>query len=415
MADRRRWLALGALACAWAASRALLILAARHPGYCGAQQNPLGDVVLYQEWANNMAAGRGIPLHDPRWQYPPGAAGVFLLAHALSASYLRGLLVVLLTSDAAVLGVLALRSGPLRWRLAGGWLWVLGPLALGPVMVTRFDVVATAFAVAGLALMGRPVLGGGVLALGGWVKVWPAVVLGAVRDRVGALVALAGVVAASVGVVATLAALGQLGAAASFLGYQQQRGLQVESVAATPFVLAHAWGHGPAASYQYGAFQIGGRGTGLAVTACTLAELLVLLAYAGVTLRAWWRRPAADGAERSLVLVLFLLITSRVLSPQYLVWVLGLAALCLTRRGGRQLPTAILLLLAAGCSQLVYPLYYDDLLAGRVAPTLVLALRNVLVVAAAVVSLWRAVSGARSRTATAAPSTSRPTTSEYSL
>ena len=124
MADRRRWLVLVALACAWAASRALLVVAARHPGYWGAQQNPLGDVVLYQEWANNMAAGRGIPLHDPRWQYPPAAAGVFLLAHALSSSYLRGLLIVLLASDAVVLGVLLLRGGSLRRRLAGGWLTV---------------------------------------------------------------------------------------------------------------------------------------------------------------------------------------------------------------------------------------------------------------------------------------------------
>src|SRR5674536_406213 len=153
----------------------------------------LGDVVLYQGWVRGMTSGRGLPVHNERWQYPPGAAVVLLIA-GLAPRYMWGLVGVVLVADAAVFFALLLRGqSPL-----GAAVWVVGPSLLGPLTYARFDVVPTAFAVCGLLWGRRPVLAGAALAIGGWVKVWPVLLLGALRDRRAGPGALLGAAVASI-------------------------------------------------------------------------------------------------------------------------------------------------------------------------------------------------------------------------
>src|SRR5664280_1024955 len=316
------------LVAAWLLSRAALLVA-----LVAGTTMVLGDVVLYQGWVRGMTSGLGLPVHDERWQYPPGAAVVLLIA-GLAPRYMWGLVGVVLVADAAVFFALLLRGqSPL-----GAAVWVVGPSLLGPLTYARFDVVPTAFAVCGLLWGRRPVLAGAALAIGGWVKVWPVLLLGALRDRRAVPGALLGAAVASIAVVLALAATGQLGAATAFLAFQQARGLQVESVAATPFMVARAFGIGPPPVYQYGAMEVVTAGRDVAVAVCTAGEALVLVLFAAAALRAWRRPPPAAGsqpagpptagpasADRALALVLGLMVTSRVLSPQYLLWALGLA------------------------------------------------------------------------------------------
>src|SRR5450756_296115 len=226
----------------------------------------LGDVVLYQGWVRGMTSGHGLPVHDERWQYPPGAAVVLLIA-GLEPRYMWGLVGVVFVADAAVFFALLRGQSPL-----GAAVWVVGPSLLGPLTYARFDVVPTAFAVCGLLWGRRPVLAGAALAIGGWVKVWPVLLLGALRDRRAVPGALLGAAVASIAVVLALAATGQLGAATAFLAFQQARGLQVESVAATPFMVARAFGIGPPPVYQYGAMEVATAGWDVAVAVCTAAR-----------------------------------------------------------------------------------------------------------------------------------------------
>jgi len=375
----------------------------------------LGDVVLYQVWVRGMTSGHGLPVHDERWQYPPGAAVVLLIA-GLAPRYMWGLVGVVLVADAAVFFALLLRGqSPL-----GAAVWVVGPSLLGPLTYARFDVVPTAFAVCGLLWGRRPVLAGAALAIGGWVKVWPVLLLGALRDRRAVPGALLGAAVASIAVVLALAATGQLGAATAFLAFQQARGLQVESVAATPFMVARAFGIGPPPVYQYGAMEVVTAGRDVAVAVCTAGEALVLVLFAAAALRAWRRPPPAAGpqaagpptagqagADRALALVLGLMVTSRVLSPQYLLWALGLAATAVAMGSRRQRTTAVLLLVAAAASHLVYPVLYGGVLSGRPLPTGVLVARNLLLIAATV----SAVCGARVHAAKVA----RPSPAEDAL
>src|SRR5450759_4540212 len=295
------------LVAAWLLSRAALLAA-----LVAGTTMVLGDVVLYRVVVRGMTSGHGLPVHDERWQYPPGAAVVLLIA-GLAPRYMWGLVGVVFVADAAAFFAL---------------LWGR-----------------------------RPVLAGAALAIGGWVKVWPVLLLGALRDRRAVPGALLGAAVASIGVVLALAATGQLGGATAFLAFQQARGLQVESVAATPFMVARAFGIGPPPVYQYGAMEVATAGRDVAVAGCTAGEALVLLLFAAAALRAWRRPPPAAGsqpagpptagpagADRALALVLGLMVTSRVLSPQYLLWALGLAATAVAMGSRRQWTTACLLL-----------------------------------------------------------------------
>ncbi len=192
-----------------------------------------------------------------------------------------------------------------------------------------------------------------------------------------------------------------------FLGAQEARGLQTEAVPATPFVLAHMVGLGPGPVYDWGSFQFGSQAARTVATACSLVEVAVVL---GATV-CWWRIPrssrgATDPASRMLALLLVVLVTSRVLSPQYLVWLLAVAA-CRPLWSGPATGTGapagfpdtpptrwtrrtcsarshrwITVGLPVICliSLVVYPIRYDDVLAGRVVASLLLVVRNLLLV-----------------------------------
>src|SRR5674476_1050414 len=152
--------------------------------------------------------------------------------------------------------------------------------------------------------------------------------------------------------------------------------------AVAPFMVARAFGIGPPPVHQYGAMEVATAGRDVAVAVCSAGEALVLVFFAAAALRAWRRPPPAAGpqavgpptagqagADRALALVLGLMVTSRVLSPQYLLWALGLAATAVAMGSRRQRTTAVLLLVAAAASHLVYPVLYGGVLSGRPLPT----------------------------------------------
>ena len=103
--------------------------------------------------------------------------------------------------------------------------------------------------------------------------------------------------------------------------------------------------------------------------------------------RARWRPEFA--ADAPLAATLLFLVVSPVLSPQYLLWVIGLAAACLATGQTTQRPVALAVLAAAGLTQLIFPIGWHSLLYGSNAVTGILAARNVLLVVAAALSCWR--------------------------
>ncbi|ONH37750.1 hypothetical protein BL254_02395 [Protofrankia sp. BMG5.30] len=343
----------------WLVSRVLLVILAVAGRTLGAQHGVLGDVRLYDHWGHGLVHGAGLPVDDDRWQYPPAAAIALAVPSVLETvtrlPYEVGFFLMILAADAAVTGMLARRSA------SAARFWLLGICALGPVALARFDLLPAVLVVAALVgatdrRWGRVGLAVG---LGVLLKVWPALLLPALGRVVGAhgpvpgagpapardarpgplvvratgaaswpaLARLAGGLVAAVALVAVvLFATGWWRESFGFLGAQEARGLQTEAVPATPFVLAHMVGLGSGPVYDWGSFQFGSPAARAVATACSVVEIVAVL---GATV--WWWTPlrsraAANPADRMLALLLVVLVTSRVLSPQYLVWLLAVAA-----------------------------------------------------------------------------------------
>ncbi|MFD0169372.1 hypothetical protein ACFVJH_35380 [Streptomyces decoyicus] len=88
--------------------------------------------------------------------------------------------------------------------------------------------------------------------------------------------------------------------------------------------------------------------------------------------------------------------TSRVISPQYMLWLVGLAAVCVTVRASRQALPAVLVLLATGVTLLEFPVWFADVVASEPRGVALLVVRNGLLVAASLLAcrrLWVATRG----------------------
>ncbi len=366
---------------AWLATRTALYLHATVPGRDG-------DVGLYQRWYACCFSHGTLPVADPRWQYPPGAALVFWLPGRLPGSYVEDFMVLAIGCDLAITLMLwssARRGG----SLAGAWYWVCGVPLLGPVIVGRFDLVPVALSVAALCVTGRAGVRGALIGAAAAVKVWPVTLLAGMapgQQRRG--------IAAAAAVLAAVCAIGASGTA-SFLAHQNARGVEIESVAATPFMIWRQAGWPGTVVYRFGAYQLSGGHVALAQDASTLGLVLAAAAVIGWRLmiargRARWRPEFA--ADAPLAATLLFLVVSPVLSPQYLLWVIGLAAACLAAGQTTQRPVALAVLAAAGLTQLIFPVWWYRLVDGSDPVTAVLVARNVLLVVAAALSCWRILS-----------------------
>jgi hypothetical protein len=382
----------------WAAYATIVItwLATRAYGVISVDLTPwmLNDLDIYRGWLAPLRGG-GFPVGDPAWQYPPGIAPLFLTAGALAVDFRWAFTLVILAFDATLMAVLLSAHARASSRsLRGPWLWAAAGLVVGSIMFVRFDVVPTLFAVLAIVLAARPALSGMSAALGLTVKVWPALMLLVLPRRglgrgVLAFVATAG---------AVLAAFWLLfDDSLSFIGNQQARGLQVESVGALPYEIYTLFGGTVAFGLKYGSIQVLMNGAEAVGAAFTIAGLLLL------ALIAWWRLsgrleevPAGDVA---IAVMLVSVATSRVYSPQFNVWLVGIAAAALLDPRSRQRVTAGLVIAISVVTQVVYPWSATQLVTGEVTGIGAQAVRIVLLLTAVVLSL-RAI---RPRRASAQP------------
>ncbi|MEU5437113.1 glycosyltransferase family 87 protein [Streptomyces sp. NPDC020719] len=380
-----------AVAAGWLATRALMLylLVDDSIGVGGVT----GEVyVLYRQWYDQLITGH-FPYGDSTWQYPPGAGAVIASPALLPfLTFFQAFVALTLAADALIAFALVRAGARAGGSPAGAWLWVGGLPLLLHLPYGRYDVQVTALAVGSLlCVRRRPRLGGALAGIGALVKVWPVLtLLGTPRGRT----TRASWTAALTSAAALLAVLA-LGFSHSldFLRQQGNRGVQIESVGGTALQLARLLLHWPGkVVYRYGAMEF----TGPYVSSVA-ALALSLTAAAFCWLLLWrvraWRWTAATPPDAALCAVLLFTVTSRVISPQYLIWLLGLSAVCLTSRHTTQRPVALLLLPTTALSTLAFPTLYDEVMAGTPLGTALMATRNALLLTATALScrrLWRA-------------------------
>jgi hypothetical protein len=335
-----------------------------------------GDINLYQHWLRQYFAYGSFPGNDIRWQYPPGAAAVIALPRLLPLGYPQAFILVAAAADMAIT-VLLVRMARIRGSWLGCWCWLAGIPLIGPIELGRFDVFAALLAVAALAFADSAWGLGVFSGLGALVKVWPGLLLIGARDvarsvRAAALVVIAGLV------VVGLTTGGSFG----FLTHQGSRGIEVEALGAMPFVVLRVLGmHDWRILHGFGAFQV----TGPGIVAAADVSLAATVVAFGVLVWMRWRARAwtlAATGDFGLVATLAMVTTSRVISPQYMIWLIAMAAGATVFPRSSQRPVVILIIPAVALSQLDFPFHFPGLLAFHALSVAVVASRDVLLVAA---------------------------------
>jgi hypothetical protein len=380
----------------WLATRVALLVVSLNPRLYSAAL--FGDIRFYGAKVERMFQGE-LPYRDVATEYPPGSVPFTILPGLVVgtgsgyrlAFACEMLLVDLVGLWAATRLARVVDSGRRRIPLA----YVLAMVAVGPLLVLRFDLVPAvcALVAAAMAAEGRPGWAAAALGYGTAAKIFPGVlapllVLGLV-PALGwwrSLVRTVPPFLAGFGLTVVPALLLAPRGTADSVLYHVQRGVQIESLWANLIGLAHLLGGLPARTvYGFGAYDLSSSVSG---TAKLLSGVATLAALAGA---AWlvWRRSRANGGlgpadwAGAFALGTFaFVLPTRVLSPQYLVWLCApMVALAGVLAGRRALWT---LVAAALVSQVIFPFRYTQL--RRLYPFDVglLTLRNLLLVVACV-------------------------------
>ena len=374
------------------------------------------DVVLYFQVAERIVQGQ-VPYADFALEYPPAALLPIVLPYLswpvqplTFETYQWLFLVQSALISVCVAGIVAWighRQAAATGMVLGASRYILIAAAIAPIMAWRFDLFPAALAIGGLAcaIAGRPTAAGVLLGLGMAAKIFPVAllpVLGilylATRQWQAMARLLAGFVVAVAAAWLPIVALAPA-EAFSFVEWQQARPIQIESVQGGFHLLLGLLFHtGVGIIQNFGSVNVlfPGADQGLGPQSLIVAAtLLGTLALVFVRFR---RDAARGGAEPGTIVaaaaavLLALLVTNKVFSPQYLIWVVPLAALL---TGGQ----AYVMAAAAFVTSVIFPLNYEQLIAQEPWPIVLVNIRNGLIVAllAWVVLRWFAPWADRSR------------------
>ena len=341
----------------------------------------VNDLFVYRTFAEPFLSG-ALPYRDIPFEYPPLAAPVIALPGVLGTgeeSFRWAYAAWTLLGAAAVVvlcGALARATGgdPRRAMLAAA----LAPLLCGALLRTHFDLFPVALLLGGLLLVVRdqPRPGFAVLGLGAMTKAFPLVAVPVAlawlvaRDRREAVLA-AGACALVMGAIAAAAAASSPVGAADAVRYHLERPAQIESSPALVLLALDAAGLGEATSVA------SHRSDGLvhpasdAITAIFGAAFVAL-----VLLLCVWARRAAGSRElvlAALAATVGFALFGKVLSPQFVIWVLPLGALAFAWRAHA---LAVAVALAALLTQLEFPARYLDVVAREPGALALVAARN---------------------------------------
>jgi hypothetical protein len=348
-----------------------------------------GDLSLYDYWAYQVDNGTGVYGLVTEWVYPALAFAPIWIAGALNlVSYEVSWLTLVfgLNTAAVLLMVRKANKGGVFSGTNASWAFLSALLLLGPVAVSRIDSVSAALAILGLVAINRNSTGiaAALFTIAGWIKIWPVALFAAMiavfKKRLQAVV-VATIISASI------IGIGLLAGGTKVFGFvlqQQERGIQIESVMATPWMWLAKFG---SANIFFDDDILTNQVSGpLVQELAAVSNYLLFIALAITALLAI--RAVRAGRNRTQVFalaaltgVLDLIVFNKVGSPQFMIW-LAVPLVALVYFGVNKskvalaMGAAILLL-----TQLVYPVFYIELLGLESMPLGLLTVRNLLLVA----------------------------------
>jgi hypothetical protein len=353
----------------------------------------VNDLFVYRTFAEPVLAG-GLPYRDVAFEYPPLAAPAIALPGLAGTDEETFRWAFALWTLGAATGVVLL-CGALAGVTGGSTRRAMlaatfTPILLGALVRTHFDLFPVALLLAGLLLLvrERPRAGLAVLGLGAMTKAFPLVavpvalawLVGRGRRREAWQGALA--CAAVIAVIAGLAVAASAGGAVDAVRYHLDRPVQVESSPALVLLGLDEVGAGEARSVS------SHRSDGLLhpaadpVTSLFAAALVASLAI--LCLAASRRSDGRKLVIASLAACAAFALFGKVLSPQFVIWVLPLGALAFAWRLHALAAAA---LLAGLLTQIEFPAHYLDVVAREPLAIALVALRNLALLAVLVLSV----------------------------
>jgi Glycosyltransferase family 87 len=356
----------------------------------------VNDLFVYRVFTEPLLDG-GLPYRDVFLEYPPLAAPAIAVPGLVGTGEevfrwaFAGWTLLLAAAVVLLCGALATRTGgdARRALLAAA----LMPLLCGALVRTHFDLAPVALLLGALLLLAsaRPRSGMAVLGLAAMTKGFPLVAAPVALAWLAARVDRRTLVQSAAALLAALALPAAAAVAMSPTGawdavtYHLERPVQVESLPASGLLLLDELGAGDADSLK------SHRSDGLehpvaeTFTLVCLAVMVGLIAFIASRTR---------GDPRQLVLASLTAVAAfaalgKVLSPQYMLWLVPLGALAFAWRLHALAAAAAA---AAVLTQVEFPARYFDLVDREPFPVAVIAARNVVLLAV----LFLALRGLRS-------------------
>jgi hypothetical protein len=319
----------------WLGSRAVLFIAWTIVGL-----HVQGDIYYYYDSIARLF--HGVPARYVLVEYPTPLLWLlsipFLLGFGTRTGYVVVFIAIFVAAD-ALMGYVLWRSarqyGTNPRPAAAFWIWFV--LAIGPIVYMRLDFLTAALSAIGLIAIVRShrLTSGAMIGIGAAIKLWPALLWPTT------MVDKKAVTRATLGFFGTGAVLALSswlyagwGRLISPLTWQSDRGLQIESIYATPVMIARLFDPTRWGVYQsrYNAYEITGPGTVLLTHIATIAT-----GVGGVIMVAllvgWLRRRDRTPIEAGTLMIiatLIMIITNKTFSPQYMIWLAGPVAALLT-------------------------------------------------------------------------------------
>lgn len=271
-----------------------------------------GDVDLYATYAHRMAEGQW-PYRDFYDEYPVGAQPLFLLVESLPGSFVGAFRWLMALSGAAAV---ALMLGALRRSYVAAVVAGLAPLVVGPVLLNTYDLVPALLVTIAVAawLHDRERTTWIFVALAIAVKVYAVVLLPFVALRRRALAWIVGIVAL---LHLPFVALGPGGVRFSYW-VQVKRGLESESLGGGILLVFDRIGVVDV--------TLADRAPGSRDVVGTVADVVAALSSLAIVVAiVWlWRRRPRDRIATAAAAVTTFVTFNKVLSPQYVAWLVPL-------------------------------------------------------------------------------------------
>jgi hypothetical protein len=346
---------------------------------------------LFFDFASEVFNGQ-LPYRDFVLEYPPFSLFFFILPRLFTANYL--MYAVIYQTEVVIAVIVGLfvfydisrRLGQAPWKLMT--VYTLGVLAIGPITSNQFDFFPAVLVLLAIYFywLDKHPAAWAFLAVGAMTKIFPAMIAPVfliyyIRNRQYHLIGKGILVFALVSLAIFLPFLilspTSLG---SLYEYHAQRGIQIETTYSSALMLAHLLGWITVRTdFSFGAWNIDiGAENVITGLSTFLLVLFLLVAYWYIYIRS---RPGKVDiiclGAYSLLVVLVVIITSKILSPQYLIWLIPLLPLA---TGKWRYTVWAIFIIAGGLTYLIFPYWYQKLVHFEVQAVLVLALRNFLLI-----------------------------------